>query len=106
MPSCFSFGQQYGRHNACTCIRSTPVPIAVKQASNVNFFIVCTVYNAPVLFSIEPLALKPNLRSGSLHCVVVVFLVVLIDECVCGSGGCSYGVVVVGKCIGVIQRKH
>ena len=30
-----------------------------------------------------------------------VFLVVVVVVCVCGGGGCSYGVVVVGKCIGV-----
>ena len=29
---------------------------------------------------------------------------VVVDVYVCGGGGCSYGVVVVGKCIGVIQR--
>ena len=31
-------------------------------------------------------------------------VVVVVDVYVCGDGGCSYGVVVVGKCIGVIQR--
>ena len=51
-------------------------------------------------FSFHQQVQIPDLHLGNLHCVVVVFGGGGRHIC----GGCSYGVVVVGKCIGVIQR--
>ena len=30
----------------------------------------------------------------------------MVEVCVCGGGGCSYGVVVLAKCIGVSPGKY
>ena len=64
---------------------------------------------APVVFFLPPtgadirLTLRQLALCGGGFLVVVVVLVV-VDVYVCSGGGCSYGVVVVGKCIAVIQR--
>ena len=50
--------------------------------------------------SIHPLVQTPNLLSSNLQCVV------MLDVRVCGGGGCSYGFVVVAKCIGVSPGKY
>ena len=62
---------------------------------------------APVVFFLPPtgadirLTLRQLALCGGGFLVVVV---VVVNVYVCSGGGCSYGVVVVGKCIAVVQR--
>ena len=48
----------------------------------------------------------PSLCLGNLQCVVVFLGGGVRCICVCGGGGCCYGVLVLGKCAGVSQRKY
>ena len=48
----------------------------------------------------------PSLCSGNLDCVVVILGGGGGCIRVCGGGGCCYGVLVLGKCAGVSQRKY
>ena len=57
-------------------------------------------------FPFHPMAQIPSLCSGNLHCVVVFLGGGGGCIRVCGGGGCCYGVLVLGKCAGVSQRKY
>ena len=59
----------------------------------------------PVVFFLPPSGTDTGLTLRQLALCGGGFLMVVVDVCVCGSGGCSYRVVVVGKCISVSRRK-
>ena len=61
---------------------------------------------APVVFFHPPTGADTEFTVGQLALCGGGLLVVIVDVRVCGGGGCSYGFVVLAKCIGVSPRKY